>query len=209
VKTAKLITETSYRIELNESASANPYVVGIFSTVENINENGRTYSKDLFEREYNKIIPKVKQKNLWGELGHSEKASIDPERIAILIEHLEWKGNDVYGKAKILDTPLGNIAKTLVKEGSIGISSKGLGTVNEDGQVNEDFNLISWDLVIDPSNQTSWVKGIYEGKEFPIIDTTTVKKDTVIEEPEINIDEAKEFYKKHIWQVIEKIEKNI
>ena len=206
----KLITETSYRIELNESSnSSNPYVVGIFSSVENVNENGRTYSKSLFEREYNKIVPKVHQKNLWGELGHSEKASIDPERIAILIEHLEWKGNDIYGKAKILDTPMGNIAKTLVKEGNIGISSKGLGTVNEDGQVNEDFSLISWDLVIDPSNQTSWVKGIYEGKEFPMLNNIETTKTTVIEEPVISIDEAKEFYKKHIWQVLEKIEKNI
>ena len=79
---------------------------------------------------------------------------------------LEWKGNDVYGKSKVLDTPQGAIAKILIKEGRMGISSRGLGTVAEDGNVNEDFNLITWDLVTDPSNNPSWINGIYEGQEW-------------------------------------------
>jgi hypothetical protein len=93
---------------------------------------------------------------------------VNPDKIALRTTQLEWKGNDVYGKAKILDTPMGNIAKTLVKEGAMGISSRGLGTVNDDGYVNEDFHLITWDLVTDPSNKPSWVNGIYEGQDFMI-----------------------------------------
>jgi hypothetical protein len=112
------------------------------------------------------------------------------------VETLEWKNNDLYGRAKILDTPMGNIAKTLVKEGQLGISSRGLGTVGDTGYVNEDYKLITWDLVTDPSNNPSWVNGILEGQDFG-----DKKK------PDIN--EAQKVYKKHLWQVIEKISKQI
>ncbi|GAG06866.1 unnamed protein product, partial [marine sediment metagenome] len=74
--------------------------------------------------------------------------------------------------------PMGQIAKTLVKEGKMGISSRGLGTVAENGDVNEDFNLITWDMVTDPSNHPSWVNGIFEAQEWtvPVIKTHTDKQ---------------------------------
>jgi len=207
----KLITETSFDVELNEGKGSSPYIVGIFSSVESRNQNERIYPKDIFMREYSKIMEKVESRKLFGELSHPETASINPERIAILVENLEWKGNDLLGKAKILDTPMGNIVKTLVKEGTIGISSRGLGTVNEEGIVNDNYNLITWDIVIDPSNPTSWVKGIYEGKEFTLPDDEEEVKvdEKVIVEPEISLEEAKKEYTKHIWQVIKEIEKNM
>lgn len=103
------------------------------------------------------------------------------------------------GKAKVLSTPCGNIAKSLIEDGvKIGISSRGLGTVNEKtNYVNEDYNLICWDIVAQPSNRGSWMNGIYEGLEFP-----NAKQEKLIEQ-------AKEEYKKRIWQVISDIEKRL
>jgi len=163
----KLITEMSYDVQLSEGQRTKDlYIVGIFSTAEAENNNNRKYGRKLLEREMKKVSEKVNNRYLWGELGHPPSPEINPERIAILVEGLEWKGNNVYGKAKILDTPMGKIARTLVKEGKLGISSRGLGTVGDDGYVNEDYKLITYDLVTDPSNHPSWVNGIYEGEGF-------------------------------------------
>jgi hypothetical protein len=166
VKIMKLITENFFDLELVEAKSKSPYIVGIYSTAELKNNNSRVYKKDILEREVDKVQEKVSNKTLWGELSHPTNPEINAERIAILTTMLEWRGNDVYGRSKILNTPMGEIAKTLIHEGRMGISSRGLGTVAEDGNVNEDFNLITWDLVTDPSNNPSWINGIYEGHEW-------------------------------------------
>ncbi len=176
----KLITEMSYDVTLSEgSRSKDLFIAGIFSTAEAENNNSRRYSRKLLEREVKKIHEKVENRYLWGELGHPPSPEINPERIAILVEGLEWKGNNLYGKAKILDTPMGKIARTLVNAGKLGISSRGLGTVGDDGYVNEDYKLITYDLVTDPSNHPSWVNGIYEGETFTIPEP---KKDPTAEE---------------------------
>ena len=195
----KLITEVSHDFELVESKSQGMSIAGIFSSAEIENNNNRKYKKSILEREVNKVNEKVKNGSLWGELGHPPNPEINPDKIAILTKVLEWKDDNLFGQAKILDTPNGNIAKVLIKEGKMGISSRGLGTVADDGYVNEDFNLITWDLVTDPSNNPSWVKGIYEGKEFS----------EYIPKKELTIEDAKEAHKKQIWQVIENIEKNM
>ena len=197
-----LITEMSYDFELTESKNKGLNIVGIFSSAELKNNNNRVYKKPILEREVEKVNEKVKGKSLWGELGHPPNPEVNPDKIAILTTQLEWKNNDVYGKAKLLDTPMGSIAKTLVKEGKMGISSRGLGTVDEDGYVNEDYNLLTWDLVTDPSNHPSWVDGIYEGKSWKGF----AKKE---EQKQFTLEDAKEAHKKQIWQVIEKIEKSL
>lgn len=176
----RLITETSYDFELVESKNKGVNIVGIYSSAELKNNNLRVYSKDILDREVGKVQEKIDNKTLWGELGHPPNPEINPERIAILTTMLEWKGNDVYGKSKVLDTPQGQIAKTLIKEGRMGISSRGLGTVAEDGKVNEDFNLITWDLVTDPSNNPSWINGIYEDHEW--LPKIAEKKESEIDE---------------------------
>lgn len=139
---------------------------------------------------------------------------VSPDRISHLIEKLEWQGNDLVGKAKIIDTPMGKIAKTLLKEGRIGISSRGLGTVNEtDSYVNDDYFMITWDLVIDPSNQPSWVSAVTESRDFDVPWITTPKKEEVtpeiMEEQKLSIEEARKEYTKKIWQVLETIQKNL
>lgn len=201
---AKLITETSYDFQINEDKNNNDmHIAGIFSTAELKNNNERTYGKDILEREITKINEKIEQNCLWGELGHPASSDINLDKVAIKIEKLEWKGNNVYGYAKVLDTPTGNIAKILVKEGTLGISSRGLGTVSEDGKVNQDFMLLTYDIVASPSNHGSWVNGIYEGTDFEIPKYNSQK----IKEEKIK--EAQQAYFKHIWQVIEKIENNL
>jgi hypothetical protein len=197
----KLITEMSYDFELHEDKnSKDMFAVGIFSSAELKNNNKRVYKKNLLEREVKKVQEKVEKKCLWGELGHPPNPEVNPDKIALRTTQLEWRGNDLYGKAKILDTPMGQIAKTLVKEGQMGISSRGLGTVGDDGYVNEDFHLITWDLVTDPSNNPSWVNGIYEGTTFErpeVRDTEHTKSDIAV---------AQEAYAKHIMDILNSIE---
>jgi len=163
----KLITEMSYEFEVVEDKKGGDiHIVGIYSSAEVENNNGRRYKKELLEREADKIAEKLDNKSLWGELGHPPNPEINLDKIAILTKELKWEGNNLYGKSKVLDTPMGKIAGTLIKEGKIGISSRGLGTVGDDGYVNEDFKLLTYDLVTDPSNNPSWVKGVFEDKEW-------------------------------------------
>lgn len=193
----KLITETSYDFQTKQTNTGSLYVDGIFSSVNKKNRNGRIYSKNIFEREVNKFQNFVKDKTAIGELEHPESPTINLKNSAILIENLSWSGDDLYGKAKVLNTPCGRIAKGLIEDGvRIGISSRGLGTVDEN-YVNEDFSLITYDLVSRPSNFGSWVNGVYEAEDFNSINNNKL------------LEEAKKEYKKMVWQVIEKIEKNL
>lgn len=198
----KLITETSYDLQLMEAKGKDTHIVGIFSTAELKNNNNRIYKKNILEREVERINQKVEEGTLWGELGHPPNPDINPERIAILTSMLEWKGNDLYGKSKILPTPMGEIAKTLVKEGKMGISSRGLGTVAENGYVNEDFNLITWDMVTDPSNNPSWVKGVFEGKDWKIPEIRT-NKEKEIDEILDRLQKILRVSKDSIWKLLQ------
>lgn len=203
MKKGFLITEYSHQLEINESDdNKDLYITGIFSSFNKRNNNGRVYEESTMKREVGTILEKIEKKCLWGELGHPPNPEINPDKIAIRVESLEWSGEDLYGKAKILNTPQGQIAKTLVKEGMIGISSRGLGTVAEDGTVNEDYNLITWDLVTDPSNGPSWVNGIYEGKTWG--NGVEIEE---LQEKGLTEEEAKEEYYKYVLENIKKIEK--
>jgi hypothetical protein len=197
----KLITEMSYDFEIAEdSKTKDMFAVGIFSSAELLNNNKRMYKKDILEREVTKVQEKIQKKCLWGELGHPPNPEVNPDKIALRTMSLEWRGNDLYGKAKILDTPMGQIAKTLVKEGQMGISSRGLGTVGDDGYVNEDFHLITWDLVTDPSNNPSWVNGIYEGQTFTIPGVGSIKSQGPTE---AEIKEAQKAYFNYLMDTID------
>ena len=205
----KLITELSQAVKVTKDQS-NLYVEGIFSSAEIMNANGRRYKKGLLEREVNKVMARVQNKSLWSELGHPPSPEVNPEKIAAIVESLDWKDNDLYGKAKVLDTPCGRIAKTLIEEGTLGVSSRGLGTVSEeDNYVNDDFNLITWDLVTDPSNHPSWVKGIYEAQVFEFPSPEDAKNKEEESRLLITLPEAQNVYKRHIWQVLQDIEKKL
>ena len=154
-----LITEVNDNVNLvteEVNGEKQYHIDGIFMQAEQKNRNGRVYPKKTLMNEvarYNNEY--VKTGRAMGELGHPEGPQLNLERVSHLIKELRVDGNDIYGKAKILDTPYGKIVKDLVKEGvRIGVSSRGMGSVREvngDTIVEDDFQLICFDIVSEPS----------------------------------------------------------
>lgn len=196
----KMITESNWDVTINESEDKKLYIMGIFSSAETKNKNGRTYPKSLLEREVVKLKETaIKQRTCLGQMGHPEDSpETDLEKASIIIEDLEWKNNDVMGRARVLNTPSGKILRTLIEDKvQVGISSRGLGTINENGTVNEDYSLLTYDIVSNPSNKGSFVNGILEGKEFTVHDIEDLKTPT-----EEDLKEALAYHEKRIWQVL-------
>jgi len=170
----KLITETTLGVRLlteEKDGKKNYFIEGVFMQSETKNRNGRMYPGSVMSKEvgrYNKEY--VEQNRAMGELGHPEGPTVNLERVSHIIKDLRLEGNDVYGRAKILDTPYGKIVKNLMDEGAkLGVSSRGMGSLKEQDGVNvvqEDFMLASVDVVADPSAPNAFVNGIMEGKEW-------------------------------------------
>ena len=184
----KLITEMieniHYLTEEDAEGKKNHFIHGVFMQAEQKNRNGRVYSKPILEKEvgrYNKEL--VAKNRALGELNHPQGPTVNLDRVSHIIKELKFDGNDVVGKAKLLDTPMGNIAKNLVKEGAqLGVSSRGMGSLEErDGTnyVKDDFMLSAIDIVADPSAPGAFVNGIMEGKEW-------IWDNGVLQEKEIN-----------------------
>jgi hypothetical protein len=131
------------------------YLEGIFMQAEKKNGNGRVYPKSVLTEAVDKMSEKMsKGYNVLGELEHPEALTINLNNVSHVIESLRWDGNDVIGKAKILDTPKGEIVKALMKEGiKLGVSSRGNGSTSykDDITLVESFNLITVDIVATPS----------------------------------------------------------
>jgi len=174
----KLITELSedikYVTEASESGKKNLYVEGVFMQYDTPNRNGRIYSKNIMEREVTRYIKEVvNQKRAYGELNHPQGPQINLDRVSHMIENLQFRDDGtVYGKAKIVDTPMGNIVKGLLEGGAnLGVSTRGLGSLKEGKngimEVQDDFRLVTAaDVVADPSAPSAFVKGIMENSEF-------------------------------------------
>jgi hypothetical protein len=148
------------------------YIEGIFMQAEKQNKNGRMYPMPVMEREVNRYVAEYVNKNrAYGELGHPEGPGINLERVSHMIKELRRDGNNFIGKAKIMDTPYGNIVKNLINEGAcVGVSTRGLGSLVEKGGikvVQDDFYLATAaDIVADPSAPDAFVQGIMENKEW-------------------------------------------
>jgi hypothetical protein len=144
-------------------------IEGPFLQAEVENKNKRKYKLPLIEREVKKYNEeKISKHRALGELDHSNVPQINLDRVSHLIESLEMKGNIGYGSAKLLDTPTGRIAKTLIMEGVVlGVSTRGIGTIDENsGYVNDDFQLLGVDIVSDPSAPKAFVEAVMENKEW-------------------------------------------
>ena len=169
-----LITEVNDNVNLvteEVNGEKQYHIDGIFMQAEQKNRNGRVYPKKTLMNEVQRYNNEyVKTNRALGELGHPDGPQLNLERVSHLIKELRVDGNDIYGRAKILDTPYGKIVKDLVKEGvKIGVSSRGMGSlkqVNGVNEVQEDFNLAAVDIVADPSAPNAFVEGIMEGKEW-------------------------------------------
>ena len=169
----KLITEMYDDFEiLTEGKGKDMKIKGVFMQAETKNRNGRVYPLDVLQKEvnrYNKEL--VESKRAFGELGHPEGPTVNLDRVSHMIEELVPEGNNIIGKAKILDTPNGKIVKELLNAGAkLGVSSRGMGTLEKRGQTNyvkDDFYLATaGDIVADPSAPKAFVEGIMEGKEW-------------------------------------------
>ena len=167
----ELTEEVEYITEDNEGKK-NHYIQGVFLQSEITNRNGRMYPKSVLDREVKNYNEKyIRTNRALGELGHPEGPTVNLDRVSHKITELKEDGNNFVGKAKLLDTPMGNIAKNLLGEGvKLGVSSRGMGTLKrENGAsvVGEDFMLATAaDIVSDPSAPDAFVEGIMEGKEW-------------------------------------------
>ena len=194
----KLITEHLEDIEVLTEAKANgekKYVIeGIFMQAEKPNRNGRMYPRETLESAVNKYVnEQVSRGRAVGELNHPEGPTINLDKVSHKITELKWDGNNVVGKATILDTPMGKIVQGLLEgEVRVGVSSRGMGSlVNKSGVnvVNKDFMLNAVDIVQDPSAPEAFVNGVMEGVEW--IYENGIFKQQAVEIFETEIKEAK------------------
>ena len=161
------------------------FIEGVFLQGAIKNRNGRMYPVQTLQREVDKYNESyIKKGRSLGELGHPDGPTINLDRVSHLITSLKQEGNNFVGKARILDTPMGNIAKSLLDEGvKLGVSSRGLGSIKEENGVKivaDDFMLATAaDIVADPSAPDAFVNGIMEGKEW-------VWNNGILKEQEVN-----------------------
>jgi len=171
----KLITEhlekIEYITEAKEGGGKDVYIEGVFMQAEKQNRNNRIYPKDILAEATAKYVKEqVMTGRAVGELNHPEGPQINLDKVSHRITSLKFEGNDVVGKALVLDTPMGKIVKGLVEGGcKLGVSSRGMGTVEQkEGKtyVKDDFVLATVDIVQDPSAPSAFVEGIMEGVEW-------------------------------------------
>lgn len=186
------ITDVQYLTEKKEDGTKHIYIEGKFMGYDEPNKNGRMYPKKIMEKQVAEYQNLIKEKRALGELGHPPNPQINLNQVSHLITELRMaEGGTVYGKAKLLDTPMGKIAKNFIEEGvGLGVSSRGLGSIKEKNGINEvqdDFHLVGVDIVSDPSAPGAFVQGIMENAEW-ILDAGVWKP--------IHIEQAQNFIKK-------------
>lgn len=170
----KLITEHYETIEYlveEKNGKKSSVIEGVFMQAEAKNRNGRIYPKAILERAVNKYVTEqVSKGRAVGELNHPDSPTINLDKVSHRITELKWDGNNVIGKATILDTPMGQIVKGLMEGGvQLGVSSRGMGTLEQKSgasYVKDDFMLATVDIVQDPSAPGAFVNGIMEGVEW-------------------------------------------
>lgn len=169
----KLITELTQDIQyLTEDVNGKKgiFIEGIFMQSNKENKNGRIYPRSIMEKEVARYQSLIEQKRSLGELGHPANPQINLNQVSHLITNLRFENDNVVGRAKVLDTPMGKIAKNFIEEGvMLGVSSRGLGSLKEkDGimEVQDDFHLATVDIVADPSAPDAFVQGIMENVDW-------------------------------------------
>jgi len=184
----KLIKEVfdtpSFVVENKLGKGKEYFIEGIFLQSELKNRNGRLYPEAVMDKEVGRYMEQlVKQNRAYGELGHPDTPSINLDRVSHLIVDLRKEGTNYVGKAKIMETPMGNIARGLLDGGAnLGVSSRALGSLkmnNEGVQIVQDDFMLSTaaDIVADPSAPDAYVRGIMESKEWTFVDGRFVERD--------------------------------
>ena len=184
----KLITEhtdqeLSYITEQDKNGKKKLIIEGIFMQADQKNRNGRIYPKDVLEQAVNKYTEQqVSKGRAVGELNHPEGPTINLDKVSHKITDLKFEGNNVVGRATVLNTPMGQIAQGLIEGGvQLGVSSRGMGSLDTRGGTNYvkgDFMLNAVDIVQDPSAPGAYVNGIMEGVEW-IVENGTFKRQEI------------------------------
>ncbi len=174
----KLITETNFTELIQEKTEEGDlFIEGVFLQSEKKNRNGRIYPVKVLEGQVQKYISEqIDTHRAIGELNHPTSPSVNPERASHLTTALRREGYNFIGKAKILNTPQGNIVRGLLEGGvSLGVSSRGLGSLKEGTGmhrgskiIQKDYKLVTIDVVSNPSAPDAFVEGIYEGVDYMI-----------------------------------------
>ena len=153
-----LLTEEEKR-DIKENNAV--YLSGVMQRCDEKNGNGRIYPGKILRREVENYINIVNENRACGELDHPEDSVVNLKNASHMVKSLWWEGNDLYGKIKVLSTPAGKILESLINDGvKLGISSRGLGSVSESNRgtmVEDDFQLICFDIVSEPSTQGAFM----------------------------------------------------
>ena len=200
----KLITELNEEVkyifeEDEKTKKKNYFIEGIFMQGDIKNRNGRMYPKEVLAKEAARYNKEYIQKNkAYGELGHPQGPTINLERVSHMIKELKPDGPNFMGRAKVLDTPYGNIVKNLIDEGAqLGVSSRGMGTLKDNQgsqEVQSDFMLsTAADIVADPSAPQAFVNGVMEGVEwvYDAASSSFRSKEIIDEIEKVGIKDAK------------------
>jgi hypothetical protein len=193
----KLITEINESVKIlkeEKNGERTYFIEGVFLQADLKNKNGRVYPLEIMQREVQRYVNEYVAKNrAYGELNHPQGPTINLDKVSHMIKEIRQQGNDFYGKAKVLDTPMGKIVKSLIDEGAnLGVSSRGIGSLksmNGADVVQDDFMLATAaDIVADPSAPSAFVRGIMEGVEW--VRDGDVIKPVEVQEYRKQVDEA-------------------
>ena len=163
-----LLIETNlFEGRIQEDASGRTLVKGVLQRAGAENQNGRVYPKNILDREVKKYQQLIQERRALGELDHPESTVINLKNVSHNIKEVHWEGDDVVGTVEILPTPSGNILKELLRAGILlGISSRGMGSTEPLSgnrvQVKEDFELLCWDFVSNPSTHGAFMRPMNE-----------------------------------------------
>ena len=169
---SEAVDEVEYITEDKEGGGKNYKIKGIFLQADIKNRNGRVYPMEVLEKEVNRYNKKfINENRAYGELGHPEGPTVNLERVSHMVTELYPDCKNFIGEAKIMETPMGKIVKSLMNEGGkLGVSSRGMGSLDQKNGANyvrDDFYLATAaDIVADPSAPNAFVEGIMEGKEW-------------------------------------------
>lgn len=197
----KLITEVTEDIQYiseEKNGKRHLYIEGVFLQSNLTNRNNRSYPKEIMRKEVDRYrTEQIDKKRAMGELGHPEGPTLNLDRVSHMITSLKEDGDNWIGKAKILDTPMGNIVKNLMDEGAqLGVSSRGLGSLKEKNGINEvqdDFVLATAaDIVADPSAPDAFVRGIMENKEWMMVNGIWTEREMEVAQQIINKSSSRE-----------------
>lgn len=194
MKLIKEVFDTTSVIVEERKGKKDYFIEGIFLQSNLKNRNGRMYPESVMDKEVARYITESVEKNrAYGELGHPDTPSINLDRVSHMIVNLRKEGTNYIGRAKIMETPMGNIARGLLDGGAnLGVSSRALGSLKMNNEginvVQDDFMLsTAADIVADPSAPDAYVRGIMESKEWVFVDGKFVEK---------NIEETQKFIRR-------------